>query len=208
MRPARVYFDLDGTLVNPAPGITRSIRYALGRLGYPVPKAKDLESWIGPPLKSSFAAHVGEDLADEAVTRYRERYAETGITECSVYPGIVDALSALLAGGFELAVATSKPHVYAAEVLDLVGLSKYFAEVWGPELDGTLSDKKELVAVAQSRSGNPSSALFGDRHFDIDAARANGITAIGVTWGFGAAEEFANADADGRFAGRHPATAH
>lgn len=193
--PGRIYFDLDGTLVNPAPGITRSIRYALGRLGFPVPAAKDLESWIGPPLRSSFATHVGEDLADEAVTRYRERYAKTGIRECSVYPGIVDALAELSTDGFELAVATSKPHVYAREVLEIIGLIDRFGEVWGPELDGSYSDKAELVALAESHSEERAIALVGDRLFDFNAARANRIAAIGVAWGFGDETELREADA-------------
>ena len=194
MRPERVYFDLDGTLVNPAPGITRSIRYALGRLGYPVPLAKELESWIGPPLRTSFANYVGDELADDAVTLYRERYGNTGLTECSVYPGIDEALGALADSGFELAIATSKPHIYASRVLELVGLQEYFREVWGPELDGTLSDKGELLAAAQSSYGNASAALIGDRHFDINAAHQNGVKAIAVTWGFGGADELVNAD--------------
>lgn len=194
MTPARIYFDLDGTLVDPAVGITRCIRYALEKLDHPCPPDDELHAWIGPPLVDSFAGAVGEDLADHAVSLYRERYSEEGIREFTIYPRIPEALSDLRSQGYELAVATSKPGVYAKRVLSLAGLDGLFSEISGPELDGTRNDKSELLRYAQAQAGDPRAAMIGDRHFDIGAARNNGLTAIGALWGYGSAAELADAD--------------
>ena len=122
-----IFFDLDGTLTDPKPGITRSIRYALQKLDHPVIPTEDELTWcIGPPLRSSFVKMLGEDSADRAVTLYRERFSEIGLYENRVYDGIGEVLTTLRHSGHRLFVATSKAHVYADRIIDHFGLRPHF----------------------------------------------------------------------------------
>jgi phosphoglycolate phosphatase len=193
-----IYFDLDGTLTDPKPGITRSIQYALGRLGRAVPSEDELTWCIGPPLHASLKKLVGaDDLADRALSLYRERFADIGLFENQVYPGIEDALSVLARSGRRLFVATSKPGVYAERIIDHFRLRVYFERVFGSELDGTRTDKTDLLGHAlQSARVDPSQALMiGDRSHDMVGARNNGMTAVGVLYGYGSEEELRGAGA-------------
>src|SRR6202051_1356806 len=141
-----IYFDLDGTLTNPKPGITRSIQYALNRLDRAAPPEDELTWRIGPPLRASLKKLLGtDDLADRALLLYRERFAEIGMFENEVYPGIEDTLSAFAGSGRRLFVATSKPGVYAERIIDHFKLRGYFERVFGSELDGTCHAKTGLL---------------------------------------------------------------
>lgn len=191
----QLFFDLDGTLVDPAEGITRCIRHALDRLDHPSPDDDVLHGWIGPPLRQSFAGLLGESRADEGVRLYRERYTEVGIREFTVYPGVPDTLAALSERGLSLAVATSKPSIYARQVLSFAALDDCFDAVYGAELDGRHSDKTALLRFARLSSGGRAAAMIGDRRFDIEGAQGNGLAAIGVLWGYGSRKELAGADA-------------
>ena len=191
----RLFLDLDGTLIDPEVGIGQSIRYALGELNQPIPDEAALQRWIGPPLRASFAQHVGEQLADRALALYRKRYADTGWKECTVYPGIPEMLEALVAGGLSLAIATSKPHVYASRIATHFKFDRSISNVFGSELDGTRSDKRELLAFALARTGSACAAMVGDRRYDIAGARHNDIPAIGVDWGFAEKNELFEAGA-------------
>ena len=189
-----VLFDLDGTLTDPFPGITRSIQYALERMGAPVPEAKLLRWCIGPPLSDSFAVLLDtEDKAtlDRAVELYRERYTVTGLFECTVIEGIEDVLKSLKASGHKLFLATSKPHTSAKRVLEHFGLLSYFDVAYGSEWDGTRSDKAELISYVLTEEGlaPERAAMVGDRKYDIIGARANHVAVAGVMWGYGSREE-------------------
>ena len=133
-------FDLDGTLTDPFPGITKCIQHALVSLGRPPPSAESLRWCIGPPLKKSFATLLGsedEHTADAALTKYRERFGMVGLFENAVYPEIETALDELRKAGYSLGVATSKPTVFAERIIEHFGLRRYFRAVDGSELDGT-----------------------------------------------------------------------
>lgn len=187
-----LFFDLDGTLTDPKPGITGSIQYALQKLDRPVPSQDELAWCIGPPLRASFVVLLGgEDLADRAVELYRERFGDVGLFENSVYAGIEPVLAALEQEGARMFVATSKPHVFARRIIDHFGLGRYFGHVFGSELDGTRVHKSDLLAYALERTGtDPArSLMIGDRSHDVLGAKANGMDAIGVTYGYGSAEE-------------------
>src|SRR5690349_18907910 len=107
-----IYFDLDGTLTDPKPGITRSIQYALKKLDQPVPTEDELTWCIGPPLHASLKRLTGtHELADRALLLYRERFADVGLFENEAYGGIEETLSALAATSPRMFVATSKPRV-------------------------------------------------------------------------------------------------
>jgi phosphoglycolate phosphatase len=193
-----IFFDLDGTLTDPKPGITRSIRYALQKLDHPVIPTEDELTWcIGPPLRSSFVKMLGEDSADRAVTLYRERFSEIGLYENRVYDGIGEVLTTLRHSGHRLFVATSKAHVYADRIIDHFGLRPHFSYVFGAELDGTRSDKSHLLAHAlkETRVDPVKTLMIGDRSHDIVGAGNNGIKGIGVLYGYGSKDELIGAGA-------------
>jgi phosphoglycolate phosphatase len=195
---ATLFFDLDGTLTDPKPGITGSIQYALERLGREVPSQDELAWCIGPPLRASFVVLLGgEEFADRAVALYRERFGDVGLFENSVYPEIEGVLVKLSQSGFRMFVATSKPHVFARKIIDHFGLNPHFEHVFGSELDGTRVHKADLLAYALEQTGVvPSrSVMIGDRSHDVLGAKANGIDAIGVTYGYGSREELIAAGA-------------
>jgi phosphoglycolate phosphatase len=193
-----IYFDLDGTLTDPKPGITGSIQYALQRLDHPVPSQDELTWCIGPPLRASFVTMLGgESLADLAVSFYRERFADVGLYENSVYPDIKDVLTTLGHSRARMFVATSKPVIFAERIIDHFGLTGHFEHVFGSELDGTRVNKTELLAYALEKTDvNPSQALMiGDRSHDMIGAKNNGMGAIGVLYGYGSRQELIEAGA-------------
>jgi phosphoglycolate phosphatase len=179
-----IYFDLDGTLTDPKTGITRCIRYALNELGRHAPPEDELTWCIGPPLRASLKQLVGTDeLADLALSLYRKRFSEIGLYENSVYPQIEGVLATLRQSGHRLFVATSKPGVYAERIIGHFNLTGYFERVFGSELDGV-------------RSEDPARAIMiGDRRHDMIGARNNRMTAIGVLYGYGNAQELMEAGA-------------
>ncbi len=191
-----VFLDLDGTLTDPKPGITKSFIYALGKLGLPTPAPDDLEWVIGPALLDSFA-QLRVDDPQVAVDLYRERYTRDGLFENRVYDGIPDLLSGLRDAGYNMCLATAKPHAYARKITAHFGLAEYLTHEFGPELDGTRNNKGDLLAYALDLTGYDAqnSIMIGDRHHDIDAARAVGMKSVGVTWGYGSLDELSAADA-------------
>jgi len=193
-----IYFDLDGTLTDPKPGITGSIQYALQKLDLPVPSQDELTWCIGPPLRGSFVTMLGgEKLADLAVSFYRERFADVGLYENSLYPDIKDVLTTLGHSRRRMFVATSKPGIFAERIIDHFGLTGCFERVFGSELDGTRVHKTDLLAYALEAAGvNASQALMiGDRSHDMIGAKNNGMGAIGVLYGYGSEEELIGAGA-------------
>lgn len=191
--------DLDGTLTDPYPGISGSILYAIDRLGRPPVDDATLRAAIGPPLEASFAAMLGDAvLARQALAYYRERYAPVGLYENKVFDGIPEALGELKRAGVQLFVASSKPRVFCERIIEHFGLGSFFVRVHGSELDGARTDKGELIAhVLQTEAIDPAGAVMvGDRRHDIGGARKNGLRSIAVGWGYGSAEEFAEAGPD------------
>ena len=193
-----LFFDLDGTLTDPKPGITRSIQYALRKLDRAVPSEDELTWCIGPPLRASLQKLLGgDDLADQALALYRERFADIGLYENQVYPGIADILSGLASSRRRMFVATSKPHVYAERIIAHFGLAGCFEHVFGSELDGTRADKTKLLRHALQTTGvDPAQTIMiGDRSHDVIGARNNDMTAVGVLYGYGSQAELVGAGA-------------
>jgi phosphoglycolate phosphatase len=194
-----IYFDLDGTLTDPKPGITRSIQYALQKLEHPTIPTEDELTWcIGPPLRASFVRLLGgEHSADHAVSFYRERFSDVGLYENGVYDGIREVLTSLCASGHRLFVATSKPHVFAERIIDHFGLRNHFERVFGSELDGTRVDKSHLLEYAlKEASVDPAKTLMiGDRSHDMVGAKNNRMKGIGVLYGYGSRDELLEAGA-------------
>ncbi|MBQ7335686.1 MAG: HAD hydrolase-like protein [Clostridia bacterium] len=194
------FFDLDGTVTNSAPGITASVRYAMQKLGRRIPDGLDLTAFIGPPLLYGFSTFCKLNDADtvRAVALYRENYRAGGMLQCDIYPGIQPLLQELNTRGTVCVLATCKPHEFATQILAHLGLSKYFALVSGPEMDGTRNEKDEVIAYALKnlRISDPAAVLMvGDRDNDVLGAKKNGIDCVGVRWGFGSEEELLTAGA-------------
>jgi phosphoglycolate phosphatase len=197
----QLLFDLDGTLTDPATGITLSLQHALTKLGSRVPPADDLKRFIGPPLQETFAELLStkdEAVLGLAIQHYRGRYAQVGIYENELYPDVPSGLAALSKLGHRLWVATSKPHVYAQRIVDHLGIASWFEKVYGSELSGRNSDKSELIAGLLKAEGlRPADAwMIGDRVHDVVGARRNGVRTIAVLWGYGSEEELRAARPD------------
>lgn len=193
-------FDLDGTLTDPGLGITEAVRYALGKFGISVSDRKALYPFIGPPLWESFERfyHFSPTESEQAVNYYREYYKKQGLFENEVYEGIPALLQQLKDGGKSLLVATSKPEVFAVQILGHFGLASYFALIAGATMDSSRSKKADVIAYALARAGitDPARAvMIGDREQDIQGAQANGLASIGVLYGYGSAVELTGAGA-------------
>jgi len=196
-----ILFDLDGTVTNPEVGITLSVAYALRHYGIEVEDVRSLRKFIGPPLHDSFIDFYGfsREKAMEAVDKYRERFADIGIFENEPYEGIHKLLSELKAAGYILAIASSKPEVFTKRIIEHFELSPYFTHVCGSELDGRRTNKAEVITYALEKLGSPAAenvVMVGDRHHDIVGAKKNGLTSIGVLYGFGDEAELREAGAD------------
>lgn len=194
-----LFFDLDGTLIDSAVGITRCVAHALEQLRHPVPADAELRRWIGPPLRTSFGPLLKEPRQVElAVEHYRTRFESHGWAEHEVYEGIGEAVEALHARGHRLAIVTAKNEPHARKIIAHLPFGHRFEDVIGSTIDGSLSHKPELIAEAMRRlSLAPEQCLMiGDRHMDIDGARHHGMRNIGVLWGFGGEAELRQAGAD------------
>ena len=188
-----VLFDLDGTLTDPREGITRSIQFGLSKMGIDEPDLTKLEHFIGPPLLQAFMATYGFDEAKawEAMGYYRERFAVTGLYENEVFEGVMPLLEELVGQGRQLFIATSKPQIYAREIARHFDFAKHFKVIYGSELDGTRTNKVELIRYLMAEQGlDPAHTLMiGDRKHDLIGACDNGMDAAAVGYGFGSFEE-------------------
>ena len=174
MKYKTIFFDLDGTITDSAPGIMNSIKYALEKNHIPMLSEEQLRSFIGPPLRGQFCKVCG--LADEESARmvedYREYYRDKGIFGNNVYDGVIEMLEKLRKKGFRLAIATSKP-----EMTDKYEVIEYVIE------SCNITDRNEVVMV-------------GDRSHDMIGAKKAGLHSIGVLYGYGSKEELEQSGAE------------
>lgn len=187
-----ILFDLDGTLTNPKEGITKCVQYALRHFG--IERGCDeLTSFIGPPLKEKFIeyASLSEEDGVKAVEVYRERFAPIGLFENEIYDGVTEMLDSLKKGGKILAIATSKPTVFAEKISDKYGITPYLSCLVGSELDGRHTDKAEIIEIVMQKLGaSPeNTVMVGDREHDVIGAKKNSIECIGVSYGYAAEGE-------------------
>lgn len=200
-------FDLDGTLTDPREGITKCVQYALHHYGIEEPDLKKLEPFIGPPLTDSFMQFYGfpEKKAWEACAVYRERFIPIGAYENKVFEGVSEMLQQMKEKGIQIAIASSKPEVSVRKILEHFDLMQYFDVVVGSALDGSHGRKEEIVERALSELGVQAlsdedrysqCAMVGDRKFDICGAKTQGVTAVGVSFGFADEGELEQAGAD------------
>jgi phosphoglycolate phosphatase len=192
-----ILFDLDGTLTDSGEGIINCAILALNHFGLPVPDRETLRVFVGPPLDETFIKFgVPADKTDEAIRVYRSRYTTVGKFENVPYPGIEDLLAKLRKKGHQLYIATSKPEAMSIEILEKFGLAKYFTLICGATLDGSRSHKADIITYLLERAGGADNAIMvGDTAYDVIGAKAHGMPAIGVSWGYGKIEDMEQAGA-------------
>ena len=199
MRYKNVLFDLDGTLTDPAEGITNALMHAQRRLGRPVSSREELFVFIGPPLIEMFMSEWGltRAEADQALVYYREHFGVKGLFENVPYEGIGACLADLKAAGLRLFVATSKPEPLSLRILEHFDLLKYFEAVAGSTMDEQRTKKGQVIAYAlETYHLDPAeTVMVGDREHDVIGARENGLPCIGVLYGYGSREELTRAGA-------------
>jgi phosphoglycolate phosphatase len=194
-----VLFDLDGTLIDSEPGITACLAHAFERIGAELPAREILRTWIGPPFRQTFPTVLGDDEARivAAIDHYRDRFEDVGWSEHAVYDGIPELVAALVANGDALAIVTTKPEGQARRIVEHFPFGGAFARVYGPHDRHEHRSKAEMIAEAlldfDARAEH--TTMIGDRHFDIEGARANAVRGLGVAWGFGTVEELLDAGA-------------
>jgi len=200
-----ILFDLDGTIIDSAPGITATLTYTFETMGLPVPSPAELLAYVGPPILDSFRDRAGMSLGEaaEALAIYRPRYLESGALNSTVFPGVADVLRAVHAAGIPLSLATSKPETPATLMLSHFGLIDEFDIITGASDDEVRSSKQDVVAEALVRltafgADLTRPVLVGDREHDIEGAAANGVPTIFVDWGYGSAAEQAGSIAVAR----------
>ena len=195
-----ILFDLDGTLTDSGEGIMKSVQYALEKIGKPEPNLEKLRVFVGPPLLKQFMEYADLDEATgrQAVDFYRERYTPVGVYENSLYPGIEEMLAGLKARGYKLGIASSKPEHFVLIVLEYFKIKEYFDVIVGSEMDGTRTNKAEVLEEALRRFGmekhREQVILVGDREHDILGARKAGLDCVAVSWGYGSMEELTKAE--------------
>lgn len=178
-------------LVDSRRAFVACVNHALASVGAAPRPASELHAFLGPPLHATFAALAGEALADACVAAYRDRYRLRGAEESTVFKGMDSALGALCEPAI---VVTSKPAALAEPLLRAVGLRERFAAVFGPSLDERAEPK--AATLERALAAHAPRVLVGDRSFDVVAAHAHGLRAIGVLWGIGSEAELREAGAD------------
>lgn len=194
-------FDLDGTIIDSSPGIFFALRPAFAALGLPEPSDGLLRRFIGPPLSESFQTECGlsPEQSSEAIRVFRSHYETRGKLLCSPYPGMAELFSGLRRAGKQLFVATSKPEIFAREILSNLALSSFFDGIYGADL----SEKVEKWQVIGSlKEEHPDidrthAVMVGDRKYDVIGAARCGLDCIGVLYGFGSRAELETAGAIG-----------
>lgn len=181
-----IVLDLDGTISDPSLGITRCFNHALKRHGFPVVADDVIAREIGPPLDETFiklAPGITRADVKRLIATYRERYAEAGFAENTLYAGIPSTLAQLRDAGINLGVCTAKRRDFAEKILALFGLLEYFSFVSGGDVG--ITKGSQLAQLLSAQAIDDKAVMVGDRAIDIEAARENGLHSVGVLWGFG-----------------------
>ena len=197
-----VIFDFDGTVADTGEGILKSLQYSFSAMGRDVPDMSDLKRFIGPPVYYSYTHFYGvaENEVEEYIKKYRERYKEKGIYECSLYDGMKELILSLKSRGVKTGIASSKPEHLIYSVSDFLGVTDLFDAIAGVKSDNSRhSTKKDIILEAMEKLGETDKEkvlMVGDRCFDIEGAAAAGVKSCGALWGYGNKEEFIEYKAD------------
>ncbi len=188
--PDAAIFDFDGVIIDSLAPVETAINGTLREYGYPTRSAAELARFIGPPTPTAFVELMGADehsaAVAAAVSTYHEIFARVYLEQTRLVYGMAEVLRGLT---IPLALATAKERRFVGPLLDRFGLE--FAVISAPEL---AEPKAETVARAQRELGARDPVVIGDRFYDIDAAHANDLRVIAVTWGIGERDELRDAD--------------
>lgn len=189
-----ILFDMDGTLVDSEGGIIESLLYTLEVLNYGTLEESEVRKFLGPPLNKSFQdnCNMTEGEAEEAVKIFRSYYQEKGVYNAKLYDGVKEALEDLSKKEILLYIATSKPTVYAQKIAKNLGITEYFRDIVGSNLDNTRSDKAEVIQYildTYELKEKEKVLMVGDKSHDLIGARKCGIASMGVTYGYGTTKE-------------------
>lgn len=193
-----IFFDLDGTLTEPAEGICNSFVYSLGKFGIETKDKSLYQRFIGPPLYNSFSEYLPLDKVEDAIRYFREYFNAKGKYENEVYSGVPEMLSELKQMGKKLILCTSKYELFARQIAEHFGLEKYFDFIAGASADESRSEKEDVLKYACEELGIKDfskAVMVGDRMYDILGGKACGMDTLGVLYGYGSYEELKNAGA-------------
>ncbi len=191
-------FDLDGTITDSSEGIINSIIYALEKMDVTITDKEILKKFVGPPLMDSYKKYFAftQKEAELGLKLFREYFSEKGIFENRLFEGMEQLLHALYKNGYELVLATSKPDVYAKQILEYFDIKKYFSCISACPMDEANTTKLDVIKSAlemTSVKNKEEILMIGDTSFDIIGAKICGIDSIGVLYGTDTAEELKNA---------------
>lgn len=200
MKYSFVIFDFDGTIADTRRGVFDSIEYALTSFGFEVPDETVLNSFLGPPLFESFQklTSCDDETAEKLTAKYRELYTDNAMYRLTLFDGVRKMLEEMKNAGVKTAIASSKPEKFFSKLLEHLGITQYFDVVCGASFGDIHNTKQAIIARAMSElhAEKDKTLMVGDRMFDIDGAKQNGIKSAGVVFGFDYTEELVTAGAD------------
>ena len=188
-----VLFDVDGTLIDSAPGIIHTLQATFAGMGVDV-TGVDLHRYVGPPLRKTFGEYFTKDeQIEQATLLYRKLYKTGGSHECVLYPGVQAMLQALQAAGLALYTATSKPIEVVTPILEELGIAGCFTYIGGASMDRSRDTKTAVMQQVLSRPELQGRRVLmvGDRQDDLQGAADCGLPAAAVLYGYGSREELA-----------------
>jgi len=188
-----ILFDVDGTLIDSAPGILNTMEEVFKKMGVTIARS-ELNRYIGPPLRQSFAEHFSDSAkVEEAAELYRASYAVKGSHECAVYPGVIEMLRRLKDAGLTVCTATCKPTKVVIPILEEQGLASYFAFVGGASMDESRDTKTDVIrhVLEQPVMQGKRVLMVGDRRDDMQGAANCKLDTAAVLYGYGSREELA-----------------
>lgn len=169
-----------------------AIAMIVAQSAYTALPESEVAQYVGPPLDDTFRVVTGAPEAEvrQLILLYRERYAETGFAENTLYPGIDTALDALAQQGIPMGICTSKLANFADKILHRFGIRDHFRFISGGDIGVT--KQQQIARLLSDGAVDPQARMIGDRSVDLLAAHANGIGSVGVLWGYGSRKELAD----------------
>lgn len=197
-----VIFDLDGTLIDSVALIVETVTASFNDVGHPVPDEKTIRSISGislPEAMKIMAPGADEARVEAIGAAYRARYShEGGTAREPLFEGALAALDRLEADPETiLAVATGKGYGGAVTLLERHGIVGRFNSIETPTHNRGKPDP-QMIETAMAKAGidREHTAMIGDTVHDMRMAKAGGVKAIGVAWGYHEPEELRAAGAD------------
>lgn len=186
-------FDCDGTLVDSGATIHRALRVALDAHGVECPPGHVTQKVIGLSLVEAMAVLVPDGDHEALATTYKDAFIAmrgAGAVEEPLYDGIAELIDAMARDGWLLGVATGKSDRGLRHCLTTHGLMGRFVTLQTADRHPSKPHPAMALAAMDEAGAAPAETVFiGDTGWDMGCARAAGVGAIGVGWGYHSAEE-------------------